>query len=124
MIVFDDSDVDAVVKTMAFMKYRNAGQVCISPTRFLVQEAVYPSFVEKFVAGARAVKVGDGMDPDTKMGPLANPRRSRAMEAHVADAKKHGGKVPNDRAALEGLVSVLERHDICVISDDIYRKLI
>ncbi|OGA25058.1 MAG: NAD-dependent succinate-semialdehyde dehydrogenase [Betaproteobacteria bacterium RIFCSPLOWO2_02_FULL_67_26] len=93
VIVFDDSDVDAVVKTMAFMKYRNAGQVCISPTRFLVQEAVYPSFVEKFVAGARAVKVGDGMDPDTKMGPLANPRRSRAMEAHVADAKKHGGKV-------------------------------
>ena len=93
VIVFDDSDVDAAVKTMAFMKYRNAGQVCISPTRFLVQEGVYASFVEKFVAGAKAIKVGDGMSPDTKMGPLANPRRSRAMEAHVGDAKKHGGKV-------------------------------
>jgi succinate-semialdehyde dehydrogenase/glutarate-semialdehyde dehydrogenase len=93
VIVFDDSDVDAAVKTMAFMKYRNAGQVCISPTRFLVQEAVYPSFVEKFVAGAKAVKVGDGMAADTKMGPLANPRRTRTMEAHVADAKQRGGKV-------------------------------
>lgn len=93
VIVLDDSDVDAAVKTMAFMKYRNAGQVCISPTRFLVQEGVYASFVEKFVAGAKAVKVGDGMDKDTKMGPLANPRRTRAMEAHVGDAKKRGGKV-------------------------------
>ena len=93
VIVFDDSDVEAAVKTMAFMKYRNAGQVCISPTRFLVQEGVYSSFVEKFVAGAKAVKVGDGMDKDTKMGPLANPRRSRAMEAHVEDARKRGGKV-------------------------------
>ena len=93
VIVFDDTDVDAAVKTMAFMKYRNAGQVCISPTRFLVQEAVYPSFVEKFVASAKAVKVGDGMAADTKMGPLANSRRPRAMEAHVADARKRGGKV-------------------------------
>ena len=93
VFVFDDSDVDAAAKTMTFMKYRNAGQVCISPTRFLVQEGVYASFVEKFVAGAKAVKVGDGMDKDTKMGPLANPRRTRAMEAHVGDARKHGGKV-------------------------------
>ena len=93
VIVFDDADVDAAAKTMTFMKYRNAGQVCISPTRFLVQEGVYASFVEKFVAGAKALKVGDGLDKDTKMGPLANPRRSRAMEAHVEDAKKHGGNV-------------------------------
>jgi succinate-semialdehyde dehydrogenase/glutarate-semialdehyde dehydrogenase len=93
VIVFDDSDVESAAKTMAFMKYRNAGQVCISPTRFLVQEGVYASFVEKFVAGAKAVKVGDGMEKDTKMGPLANPRRQRAMEAHVGDARKHGGKV-------------------------------
>ncbi len=93
VIVFDDSDVEAAAKTMSFMKYRNAGQVCISPTRFLVQEGVYSSFVEKFVAGARAVKVGDGMEKDTKMGPLANPRRQRAMEAHVEDARKRGGKV-------------------------------
>jgi succinate-semialdehyde dehydrogenase/glutarate-semialdehyde dehydrogenase len=93
VIVFDDCDVEAAVKTMAFMKFRNAGQVCISPTRFLVQEGVFPKFVETFVAGAKAVKVGDGMEKDTKMGPLANPRRTRTMEAHVGDARKHGGKV-------------------------------
>jgi len=93
VIIFDDSDVAAAAKTMTFMKYRNAGQVCISPTRFLVQEGVYASFVEKFVAAAKAIKVGDGMDKDTNMGPLANPRRLRAMEAHVGDAKQHGGKV-------------------------------
>jgi succinate-semialdehyde dehydrogenase / glutarate-semialdehyde dehydrogenase len=67
--------------------------VCVSPTRFLVQEGVFNDFVEKFVAGAKAVKVGDGFDKDTKMATLANPRRSRAMEAHVEDAKQHGGKV-------------------------------
>jgi len=93
VIIFDDADVDAAAKTMTFMKYRNAGQVCVSPTRFLVQEGIFKSFVEKFVAGAKAVKVGDGFDPDTRMATLANPRRQRAMEAHVEDAKKHGGKV-------------------------------
>jgi len=93
VIVFDDSDVEAAAKSMTFMKFRNAGQVCISPTRFLVQEGVFAKFVESFVADAKAVKVGDGMEKDTKMGPLANPRRQRAMEAHVGDARKHGGKV-------------------------------
>jgi succinate-semialdehyde dehydrogenase/glutarate-semialdehyde dehydrogenase len=93
VIVFDDSDVEAAAKTLTFMKFRNAGQVCISPTRFLVQEEVFPKFVERFVAGAKAIKVGDGMSPDTKMGPLANSRRTRAMEAHVEDARKRGGKV-------------------------------
>jgi succinate-semialdehyde dehydrogenase/glutarate-semialdehyde dehydrogenase len=93
VIVFDDADVETAAKTMTFMKYRNAGQVCVSPTRFLVQEAVYPAFVEKFVEGAKAIKVGDGFDKDTKMATLANPRRQRAMQTHVEDAKKHGGKV-------------------------------
>ena len=93
VIVFEDADVDAAAKTMTFMKFRNAGQVCVSPTRFLVHETVYPNFVEKFVAGTKAIKVGDGFDQDTKMATLANPRRSRAMQAHVEDAKKHGGKV-------------------------------
>ena len=93
VIVFDDADIDAVAKTMTFMKYRNAGQVCVSPTRFLVQEGIYKKFVEKFVEGAKAVKVGDGFDPATKMATLANPRRQSAMVAHVEDAKKHGGKV-------------------------------
>jgi succinate-semialdehyde dehydrogenase / glutarate-semialdehyde dehydrogenase len=93
VIVFDDADVDAAAKTMAFMKYRNAGQVCISPTRFLVQEGVYNKFVEKFVDESKKVKVGDGLEKGNSMGSLANPRRSTAMESNVEDAKKHGAKI-------------------------------
>jgi len=74
-------------------KYRNAGQVCVSPTRFLVQEGIYQKFVDKFVEGAKGIKVGDGFDKDTKMATLANPRRQTAMVANVEDAKKKGGKV-------------------------------
>jgi succinate-semialdehyde dehydrogenase/glutarate-semialdehyde dehydrogenase len=93
VIVFDDADVDVVAKAMAAAKYRNAGQVCVSPTRFLVQEGIYPKFVERFVENTKAVKVGDGFDSATKMATLANPRRQAAMVANVEDARKHGGKV-------------------------------
>ena len=93
VIVFDDADVDKAARTMAAMKYRNAGQVCISPTRFLVQESVYANFVDKFVEASKAVRVGDGLDASSTMGSLANPRRSHAMEANVEDATRHGGKV-------------------------------
>jgi succinate-semialdehyde dehydrogenase/glutarate-semialdehyde dehydrogenase len=92
VIIFDDADIDVAAKTMAFMKYRNAGQVCISPTRFLVQEGVYNKFVERFVDESKKVKVGDGLEKGVNMGSLANPRRSAAMEFNVEDAKKHGGK--------------------------------
>ena len=71
-------------------KFRNAGQVCVSPTRFLVQEKVYDSFVDKFVGHAKAMKVGDGLDKATTMGPLANPRRIVAMESFIGDAVKQG----------------------------------
>jgi succinate-semialdehyde dehydrogenase/glutarate-semialdehyde dehydrogenase len=92
-IVFDDVDVDKAAKLLAAAKYRNAGQVCVSPTRFLVQEKVYKTFVEKFSALAAATKVGDGLADGTEMGPLANPRRVTAMEEMIADATKHGAKV-------------------------------
>jgi succinate-semialdehyde dehydrogenase/glutarate-semialdehyde dehydrogenase len=93
VIVFDDADVDAAAKAMAAAKYRNAGQVCVSPTRFLVQEGIYSKFVERFVENTKAIKVGDGFDPQTKMATLANPRRQAAMVANVEDARKHGGKL-------------------------------
>ncbi|MGD9804985.1 MAG: NAD-dependent succinate-semialdehyde dehydrogenase [Hyphomicrobiaceae bacterium] len=92
-IVFDDVDVDKAAKLLAAAKYRNAGQVCVSPTRFLVQEKVYKTFVEKFTALAAATKVGDGLTQGTEMGPLANPRRITAMEEMIADATQHGAKV-------------------------------
>ncbi|MBN8929035.1 MAG: NAD-dependent succinate-semialdehyde dehydrogenase [Rhodospirillales bacterium 69-11] len=92
-IVFDDADVNVASKLLAANKFRNAGQVCISPTRFLVQEKVYGQFVEQFVEHAKKVKVGDGLEQGTTMGPLANPRRVTAMEGFITDAVKHGGKV-------------------------------
>jgi succinate-semialdehyde dehydrogenase / glutarate-semialdehyde dehydrogenase len=92
-IVFDDADVESAAKILSAAKYRNAGQVCISPTRFLVQKGVYDQFVEKFVAGAKAIKVGNGMDKESRMGALANPRRVSAIEGMVQDAAAKGAKI-------------------------------
>ena len=74
-------------------KFRNAGQVCVSPTRFLVHESHYARFVDGFTEAAKATKVGDGMDPATRMGPLANDRRLQAMDAFVGDAVAKGATV-------------------------------
>jgi succinate-semialdehyde dehydrogenase/glutarate-semialdehyde dehydrogenase len=92
-IVFDDADVAAATKMLAAAKYRNAGQVCISPTRFLVQNRVYEEFVDGFTAAAKAVKVGNGMEKGVQMGPLANPRRVTAMETLLGDAVQQGAEV-------------------------------
>jgi succinate-semialdehyde dehydrogenase/glutarate-semialdehyde dehydrogenase len=93
VIVCDDADIEAATKVMSATKWRNAGQVCVSPTRFLVQEAVYDRFVDGFVAAAGKVKVGEGLDEATGMGPLANPRRIPALEGMLTDAKQRGAEV-------------------------------
>jgi succinate-semialdehyde dehydrogenase/glutarate-semialdehyde dehydrogenase len=80
-------------RLLAGAKFRNAGQVCVSPTRLLVQESVYERFVDGFVAHAKAVRVGDGLESGTVMGPLANPRRVAAMDSLIADATRHGATV-------------------------------
>jgi succinate-semialdehyde dehydrogenase/glutarate-semialdehyde dehydrogenase len=92
-IVFEDADIDSAAKILAGFKYRNAGQVCISPTRLLVHENVFEAFVAKFVEHTKSVKVGNGLEQGVSMGSLANPRRAAAMDAHVEDAKKHGAHV-------------------------------
>ena len=92
-IVFGDADVDAAVKQLAGSKFRNAGQVCIAPTRFLVHESVYERFAEGFVKAAQALKVGDGMNADSRMGALANSRRIEAMQMFVDDAVAKGAKL-------------------------------
>jgi succinate-semialdehyde dehydrogenase/glutarate-semialdehyde dehydrogenase len=92
-LVFDDVDADQVAKMMAALKYRNAGQVCISPTRFFLHDKVYDRFVARFTDVAKTLKVGDGLDPDSKMGPLANTRRLDAVETFVIDAQEKGAKL-------------------------------
>jgi succinate-semialdehyde dehydrogenase/glutarate-semialdehyde dehydrogenase len=92
-IVFDDADVDMASRLLAGAKYRNAGQVCVSPTRVLVQERIYDQFVTGFLRHSQAVKVGDGLEAGTTMGPMANPRRITAMETFIGDATHRGATV-------------------------------
>lgn len=93
VIVCDDVDVAKVVKMSVAGKFRNAGQVCIAPTRFFVHDRVYKSFVDGFTEAAAAIRLGDGLDPETQMGPLANDRRLEAMDAFVNDAVEHGAEL-------------------------------
>jgi succinate-semialdehyde dehydrogenase/glutarate-semialdehyde dehydrogenase len=93
VMVFEDADIAATAKTMAMFKTRNAGQVCVSPTRFLIQNDAFEPFVETFVETIKTVKVGDGAEQGTQMGPLANERRIPAVEALIQDAVERGGKL-------------------------------
>jgi succinate-semialdehyde dehydrogenase/glutarate-semialdehyde dehydrogenase len=95
VVVFADADPDKAADTIAAFKYRNAGQVCISPTRFYVQEPVYKKFLTRFTEFAKAIKLGDGLDKDVTMGPMANARRIDAMDTFVNDAKGRGGNIVN-----------------------------
>jgi succinate-semialdehyde dehydrogenase / glutarate-semialdehyde dehydrogenase len=93
VVVFADADPEKSAETIAAFKYRNAGQVCISPTRFYVQEQVYGRFLARFTEYAKALKLGDGLEKGITMGPLANARRMDAMDSFVADARTRGGKI-------------------------------
>lgn len=93
VLVFDDADVEKAAKQLARFKIRNAGQVCVSPTRFYVQQKVYDRFLETFVETLRGIKVGDGLESDTEMGPLAHERRVPAMSRFVEDSVARGGKL-------------------------------
>ena len=93
ILVFADADVDRALDVMVPNAYRNAGQVCVSPTRFLVEEPVFERFRDGFVERVRAVTVGNGMDPASKMGPMASPRGPDQMERMVGDARDAGATV-------------------------------
>lgn len=93
VIICADANLDLTLERVSGAKYRNAGQVCISPTRFLIEEDIYDNFVDRFTEKAKAITVGDGMAAETRMGPLANPRRIEAMDRLVADANANGASV-------------------------------
>jgi succinate-semialdehyde dehydrogenase/glutarate-semialdehyde dehydrogenase len=103
VIICDDADIALAVKTLVPYKFRNAGQVCVSPTRFYVQEGAYERFVAGFVEKTQALKVGDGLLPDTKMGPLAQARRVGAVAAFVEDARERGATVLTGGAPIPGV---------------------
>ncbi|WGS54688.1 NAD-dependent succinate-semialdehyde dehydrogenase [Paraburkholderia sp. D15] len=93
VIIFDDADVDKAVNILVATKYRNAGQVCVSPTRFYVQDGIYDRFVSAFSSRVEKINIGDGLDETSMMGPTANPRRPVALEGLIADAVSHGARV-------------------------------
>jgi len=102
VIVFDDCDLEKTVETLALGKVRNAGQVCVSPTRFYVQEGIHDRFVALFAARIGGIRVGDGLDAASGMGPMANPRRTVAMEQFVGDAVAHGARLRTGGEAIGG----------------------
>ena len=93
VLVFDDCDVDRTVETLVAHKFRNAGQVCVAPTRFHVQDGIYDRFAAAFAERTRALKIGDGLDAASQMGPMANARRPEAIAELVGDATSHGARL-------------------------------
>lgn len=93
VIVMDNANLDSVVDLGVAAKYRNAGQICISPTRFFVHDAVYDELIARFASRASALRVGDGMLRDTDMGPLAHERRVSAMVDLTEDALNRGARL-------------------------------
>jgi succinate-semialdehyde dehydrogenase/glutarate-semialdehyde dehydrogenase len=92
-IVLEDADVEKAASAAAFGKFRNAGQVCTSPSRFFVHESVAADFTQRFGQLAAAIRVGNGLDKDVQMGPLATPRQRERAETLVADALAKGAKL-------------------------------
>jgi succinate-semialdehyde dehydrogenase/glutarate-semialdehyde dehydrogenase len=93
VLVFADADLEAAVKAIAAYKFECAGQSCNAPSRIYVEQPVYQHFVDRFAATARTLRVGDGTDPSTDMGPMANPRRLKVMKRLVDDALALGGRL-------------------------------
>ncbi len=89
-VVFADADPVQAAKSLVGGKYRNAGQVCIAPSRFYVQKEIEDVFISAFISETRKLKLGDGAEPGTTMGPMANPRRLDAMEALISDPSRGG----------------------------------
>ena len=93
VLIFDDCDLEKTLDMVVPQKFRNAGQVCVSPTRFYVQSGIYDAFLKGFAERTAKVKVGDGLEADTKMGPLANQRRPDAVGKLIEDARQKGARV-------------------------------
>jgi succinate-semialdehyde dehydrogenase/glutarate-semialdehyde dehydrogenase len=93
VIVCKDADLDKTAQILAAGKFRGTGQICLSPTRFLVERSVYEAFLTLFVRYTQEMKIGNGLDPETKVGPLSNGRRIKAIGEMVADAKAKGARI-------------------------------
>jgi succinate-semialdehyde dehydrogenase/glutarate-semialdehyde dehydrogenase len=92
-IVCEDADIERAADMLSTLKFSNAGQVCVSPNRFYVHEKAFDRFMARFIESAKKIKVGSGLEADTRMGPLAHERRMPAMAEFVEDATSRGARV-------------------------------
>ena len=118
VVITDDVDPEKTAEIAAKGKFRNAGQICVSPTRFFVHESIADRFAKRFSEVAGALQTGNGLDPKTGMGPLANPRRVDAMESFVADARDRGGKISTGGTRLGGEGFFFKPTVVTGLSDD------
>ena len=118
VIVHHDADFDLAVNTLVATKYRNAGQVCTSPTRFYIHSSLYERFVEVFAAKAAALRVGNGLSPDTQMGPIIAPRRIDALKALVDDAVAKGARLVTGGRPIDGPGTFFEPTVLAEVPDD------
>jgi len=93
VLVFEDADLDRALDMLVAQKYRNAGQVCVSPTRFIVEDGIFEAFCDGFAERAKALKVGDGLAPASQVGPLANARRVEVIDTLVKEALEAGARL-------------------------------
>ncbi len=118
VLVFDDADIPRAANMLAKFKIRNAGQVCVSPTRFYVQEKAYESFLEAFTSSLKGIKVGNGLEEGVEMGPLAHERRVPAMAKFVEDARSRGGKILLGGEAIGGAGNFFPPTVVTDVPDD------
>lgn len=102
VIIFDDADLDKAVPPLIGMKYRNSGQICITPTRFFVHERIHDEFIRRFSEGVARIKPGNGLDPNSGMGPLAHERRLSFVGSLIDDALTRGATAVQGGAAIGG----------------------
>lgn len=102
VIICDDVDLEQVLDMCVAQKFRGCGQVCVSPTRFLVHASIHEAFVQGFAQRVAALKQGDGLDPANDVGPLIHERRLAAIEVLVRDARECGARVLQGGEPLEG----------------------
>ena len=102
VLIFDDCDFERMIATQHVSKIKNAGQVCVSPIRFFVQDGIYDRFLNEFGQLLRNTRVGNGLFPSSEMGPLAHARRPQALKTLVDDALKHGGGLVTGGKKIEG----------------------
>jgi succinate-semialdehyde dehydrogenase/glutarate-semialdehyde dehydrogenase len=118
VIICNDADLELALKNLAPFKFRNAGQVCISPTRFYVQNGVYDRFVAGFLDKAKSLKVGDGLVEGIQMGPLAQHRRVTAVASLIDDARERGASLLLGGAPMPGVGNFFAPTVLADLHDD------